>query len=215
MDGTPLIETRDLVKVYRMGETDVHALAGVSVEIGRGEFVAVMGPSGSGKSTFMNVIGCLDTPTSGVYRFDGEDVAALDSDALASIRNRKIGFVFQQFNLLPRTTALDNVELPLLYAGVAAPDVERDAGQRVHLGLAHPVDLDEVAGGDERDVGHRARQNGRRGLLAALGAGPDASCVPTITSSPSVSGPLTTSVALPSVRPVRIATSLGLPSTSV
>jgi putative ABC transport system ATP-binding protein len=118
--AVPLISTHDLVKVYAMGDTEVRALAGVTVDIAEGEMVAVMGPSGSGKSTFMNVIGCLDTPTAGTYWFDGEDVAGLSADALAAIRNRKIGFVFQQFNLLPRTSALDNVALPLLYSPMPA-----------------------------------------------------------------------------------------------
>jgi len=130
-DSTPLISVRDLVKVYPLGETEVRALAGVSVDIAEGEFVAVMGPSGSGKSTFMNLIGCLDTPTSGSYRFAGEDVAYLPRDALAGIRNHRIGFVFQQFNLLPRTSALENVELPLLYAGV--PAAARHAAARAKL----------------------------------------------------------------------------------
>ena len=113
-----LIETRGLAKVYRMGDTEVRALAGVSVDIERGEFVAVMGPSGSGKSTFMNLLGCLDRPSGGEYRLGGQAVSAMGADQLAAARNRHIGFVFQHFNLLARTSALDNVALPLVYAGV-------------------------------------------------------------------------------------------------
>jgi len=112
-----LISVRDLAKTYQIGEHAVHALKGITVDIPRGAFVAVMGPSGSGKSTFMNLLGCLDFPTAGHYTLDGEAVDGLDNDALAEIRNRKIGFVFQQFNLLSRATALANVELPMVYRG--------------------------------------------------------------------------------------------------
>jgi putative ABC transport system ATP-binding protein len=112
-----VIHTRNISKLYRMGSETVHALKSISIEVQRGEYVAFMGPSGSGKSTFMNIIGCLDTPTSGTYILNGHDVSALSENELAEIRNKEIGFVFQTFNLLPRQTALENVALPLIYAG--------------------------------------------------------------------------------------------------
>ena len=117
-----LIETRDLWKTYVMGTEEVHALRGVSIEIERGEYVAIMGPSGSGKSTLRNLIGCLDTPSKGSYLLNDKQVSQMNDDELARIRNEEIGFVFQTFNLLPRATALHNVELPLIYAGVSSKD---------------------------------------------------------------------------------------------
>jgi len=128
-----LIEIRDLVKVYTLGEVEVRALDGVSLSIAAGEFVAIMGPSGSGKSTLMNLLGCLDRPTAGSYVLDGIDVSAMDSDSRAEVRNAKIGFVFQSFNLLARTSALENVELPLLYGHEGLLSGERDKRARAAL----------------------------------------------------------------------------------
>ena len=151
----PLIVTRDLTKVYRMEGYAVTALSKVSIEIERGEFVAVMGPSGSGKSTFMNLLGCLDSSSSGEYWLAGEKVSELSGDALAAIRNRRIGFVFQNFNLLPRTSALENVELPLLYSHVVADERHKRALARLgEVGLAdrahhHPAQL---SGGQQQRV---------------------------------------------------------------
>ncbi len=149
-----VIETQDLRKIYKMGSVEVRALDGVSFKIRRGEVISIMGPSGSGKSTLMNILGCLDRPSSGSYVLDGEQVAHLNSDQLASIRNRKVGFVFQSFNLLPRASALSNVELPMRYAGVGKGRIDRAKNALRSVGLGDRLyhKPTELSGGQQQRV---------------------------------------------------------------
>lgn len=151
----PLIETKELWKTYQMGSEEIHALSGVSMTIDKGEYVAIMGPSGSGKSTLMNLIGCLDTPTKGSYLLNGKQVSQMNDDELARIRNEEIGFVFQTFNLLPRATALHNVELPLVYAGIPSKErihLAREAIERVELSDRMTHRPNQLSGGQRQRV---------------------------------------------------------------
>jgi putative ABC transport system ATP-binding protein len=153
--GPLVIAIEDVTKLYQMGEETIHALRGVSLNIHRNEYLAIMGPSGSGKSTLMNMLGCLDTPTSGRYEFNGNDVARMVDDELADIRNREIGFVFQTFNLLPRSDALRNVELPLIYAGISPSERRERARQALeNVGLGNRVHHkpNELSGGQRQRV---------------------------------------------------------------
>jgi putative ABC transport system ATP-binding protein len=165
-----LIETQDLWKTYTMGDEEIHALRGVSIQIDKGEYVAIMGPSGSGKSTLMNLIGCLDTPSKGTYLLNGKEVSTMNDNELARIRNEEIGFVFQTFNLLPRATALHNVELPLVYAGISSKERlerARQALDKVELGQRMNHKPNELSGGQRQRVAiARALVNNPSILLA-------------------------------------------------
>lgn len=168
--NSPIIQINDLTRVYQMGNTEVRALNGVSFDVQENEYIAIMGPSGSGKSTLMNLIGCLDTPSSGTYILNGQDVSQLEDSELAEVRNREIGFVFQTFNLLPRTDCLSNVELPLIYAGIKTSERKDRATrtlQRVGLGDRIDHKPNELSGGQRQRVAiARALVNNPSILLA-------------------------------------------------
>jgi putative ABC transport system ATP-binding protein len=165
-----LIQVQDVWKTYQVGDQQVHALRGLSLDVAKGEYTALMGPSGSGKSTLMNMLGCLDTPTSGRYELAGEDVGTLDDDALADIRNRRIGFIFQTFNLMPRYTALENVALPMVYAGVGAAERTaraQDVLKQVGLGDRMDHKPNELSGGQRQRVAVARALVNRPDLLLA------------------------------------------------
>ena len=165
-----LIRVQDVWKTYQVGDQQVHALRGLSMDVEKGEYTALMGPSGSGKSTLMNMLGCLDTPTSGKYHLAGEDVGTLDDDALADIRNRRIGFVFQTFNLMPRYTALENVALPMVYAGLGTAERTARAQEVLHqVGLGDRMDHkpNELSGGQRQRVAVARALVNRPDLLLA------------------------------------------------
>ena len=166
-----LIEARALEKTYRLGQVDVQALRGVDADVGAGEFIAITGPSGSGKSTLMHILGCLDSPTSGTYRLDGEDISTLSGKRLAHVRNRKVGFVFQTFNLMPRLSVEENVALPLKYRG-GVPRPERRSRARAlleRLGLGHRIGHrpDELSGGERQRVAIARALVGEPAILMA------------------------------------------------
>jgi putative ABC transport system ATP-binding protein len=171
IDLIDLIQARGLAKTYRLGQVDVAALRGVDVDVGAGEFIAITGPSGSGKSTLMHILGCLDTPTSGTYRLDGEDVSGLSGKRLAQVRNRKVGFVFQTFNLMPRLTVEENVALPLKYRGGVPRGERRARALRLleRLGLAPRVGHrpDELSGGERQRVAIARALVGEPAILMA------------------------------------------------